>query len=78
MTKRPTVRTTTGATVTLTIEISNIGSWGPDCKIDQVYRQAREEAIGRINRAFKDDQRGVRILGPVVVKAITTDVELRG
>lgn len=28
MTKRPTVRTTTGATVTLTIEISNIGSWG--------------------------------------------------
>ena len=78
MTYRPTVRTSTGATVTLTIEISNIGSWGPDCKIDQVYRQAREEAIGRINRAFKDDQRGVRILGPVVVKAITTDVEVRG
>jgi hypothetical protein len=78
MTKRPTVRTTTGATVTLTIELTNLGSWGPDCMIDQVYRQAREAAIGRINRAFKDDQRSVRILGPVVVKAITTDVELRG
>lgn len=77
MTNRPKVRTTTGATVTLTIEISNIGSWGSDCKIDQVYRQAREEAVDRINRAFKDDKRGVRILGPVVVKAITTDVEVR-
>ncbi|VVN80648.1 hypothetical protein PS720_01071 [Pseudomonas fluorescens] len=75
---KPIARTTTGATVTLTIELSGLGSWGPDCKIDQVYRQAREEAVGRINRAFKDDRRGIRILGPVVVKAITTDVEVRG
>lgn len=78
MSKRPIVRTTTGATVTLTIEISGLGSWGPDCLIDQVYRQAREEAVNRINNAFKDDRRGVRILGPVIVKAITTDVEVRG
>ena len=78
MSKRPIVRTTTGATVTLTIELSSLGSWGPDCQMDQVYRQAKEAAIGRINNAFKDDRRGVRILGPVVVKAITTDLEVRG
>lgn len=77
MAKRHVVRTTTGATVTLTIELSSLGSWGPECQIDQVYRQAREAAIGRINNAFKDDLRGIRVLGPIVVKAITTDVEVR-
>ena len=78
MSKRPIVRTTTGATVSLTIELSGLGSWGPDCQMDQIYRQAKEAAIGRINHAFTDDRRGVRILGPVVVKAITTDLEVRG
>jgi hypothetical protein len=71
------VRTSTGAKVTLTIEISNLGIWGPDCQINQVYQQAKEEAIGRINKAFRDNLNGIRLLGPVVVQAITTDVEKR-
>lgn len=75
---KPIVRTTTGAKVTLTLELANLGSWGPDCLLDQVYRQAREAAVGRINRAFKDDNRNIRILGPVIVEAITTDIEKRG
>jgi hypothetical protein len=74
---KPVVRTSTGAKVTLTIELSGLGSWGPDCKLDQVYKQALEAAEGRINRAFKDDTKGIRLLGPVVVQAITTDVEQR-
>ena len=37
---KPIVRTKTGAKVTLTLELTNLGSWGPDCKIDQVYKQA--------------------------------------
>lgn len=74
---KPIVRTTTGAKVTLTVELSNLGSWGPDCQLDQVYRQAQEAAIGRLNRAFKDDSRNIRILGPVIVEAITTDMEKR-
>lgn len=75
---KPIVRTQTGAKVTLTIELTNLGSWGPDCKLDQVYQQAREAAVGRINRAFKDDTLHIRILGPVVVEAITTNLEKRG
>lgn len=74
---KPVVRTSTGAKVTLSIELSNLGSWGPDCKLDQVYKQALEAAEGRINRAFKDDKQGIRLIGPVVVQAITTDVEQR-
>lgn len=74
---KPIVRTTTGAKVTITVELSNLGSWGPDCMLDQVYRQAREAAVGRLNRAFKEDARHIRILGPVIVEAITTDIEKR-
>jgi hypothetical protein len=75
--RKPVVRTTTGAKVTLTIELTNLGSWGPDCKLDQVDSQVLEAAEGRINRAFRDDKLNIRLLGPVVVQAITTDVEQR-
>jgi hypothetical protein len=71
------VRTTTGARVTVTLELTNLGSWGPDCKIDQVYHQAREAAIGRIRNAFAKDARGVKVVGTPQVQAITTDVEVR-
>lgn len=73
---KPKVQTTTGAVVTLTLEISNVGSWGPDCDLAQVYGQAREAAVGRIRNAFRDERtaRSIRIVGTPVIKAITTDV----
>ena len=47
---KPKVRTTTSAVVTLTIEISNVGSWGPDCQIVRltkfIVRRARLRACG--------------------------------
>lgn len=76
-TQRPKVRTSTGATVQLTIELSNIGSWGPDCALSQVYDQALEAAIGRVRRAFAGDSRGIKIVGVPGVVAITTDMEKR-
>ena len=74
---KPRARTSTSAKVTVTIELSNLGSWGPECTIDQVYRQAREAAIGRLNKVFKDQAASTRILGPVIVAAVTTDLEKR-
>lgn len=71
---KPTVRTTTNATVTLTIELSNLGSWGPDCQTAQVYRQAIDAANGRLNKIFAGDK-DVRILAGAKVTAITTDLE---
>lgn len=72
---KPRVRTTTGARVKLTIELKNLGSWGPDCQIDQVYRQAIEAAIGRVRRAFQSDPSGIKIIGVPSVEAITTSME---
>ncbi|MBV4530957.1 hypothetical protein HU719_006000 [Pseudomonas sp. SWRI107] len=74
---KPRAKTQTGAKVTITVELTNLGSWGPDCTLDQVYRQAREAAIGRLNRVFKDHVATTRILGPVIVEAVTTDLEKR-
>lgn len=70
---KPRVRTTTGATVTLTIHVSNLGSWGPDCQMDQIYRQAIVEAKSRVAKALNN--RDFRFVGEPVVRAITTDME---
>lgn len=76
MPSKPVVRTTTNAGVSLTIELSNLGSWGPDCQIDQVYRQAVVAAEGKLNKLFSGD-RDIRVIGLVQVQAITTDVECK-
>lgn len=75
MTNKPTVRTTTGATVTMTIQVSNLGSWGPDCQMDQIYRQALSEAKNRVLKAL--NYRDIKFVGEPVVRAITTDMEIK-
>lgn len=72
---KPKVRTTTGATVTLTVQISNLGSWGPDCQMEQIYLQAIVEAKNRIAKAMNG--RDIKFIGEPVVRAITTDMEQR-
>lgn len=74
---KPVYRTSTGAKVTVTIELSNLGTWGPDCTTEQVYRQAREAAIGRLNKVFKDHVKDTQIKGPIIVESITTGTERR-
>lgn len=71
------VRTSTGAKVTVTLEISSLGSWGPDCTTGQVHDQARAAAIGRLNKIFEDHLDTTKIIGPIKVEAITTDLEHR-
>lgn len=71
---KPRARTTTSAKVQLVVEVT-AGSWGPDCQIDQVYRQALQEATNKLAKLFHGS--GVRIIGRPVVQAITTDMEQR-
>ena len=40
------------ATVRVTLEMYVTGSWGDDCTVGQVYKQAEEEAIGMLRRHF--------------------------
>jgi len=70
-------RTSTGAKVTVTLELSSLGSWGPDCTTGQVHDQAREAAIGRLNKVFKEHIANTRIIGPIIVEAVSTTLEKR-
>ena len=72
---KPRGRTTTSAKVTVTLELSNLGSWGPNCTTGQVHDQASEAALGRLNRLFKDHLDSTKIIGQVKVEAISTDLE---
>lgn len=62
------------AVVTLTVEVRANGSWGSDCKIDQVEKQAAESAIGYLLRQCARDQR-VKIVGAPMVTTVMTRSE---
>lgn len=57
------------ARVTVTLELKVGGTWGSDCKIDQVYKQAKDSAMLLLNQTF-DNNRDVSISGKPKVEAI--------
>lgn len=75
MSSKSSLRTNTVARVRLTIEVSNLGNWGADCPVSQVYQQALVEAENVLRKLFQGN--GVRVIGNAVVTAITTDVEVQ-
>ena len=72
--KKVTVR----AVVTCTVEVTVDDSWGGDCPMSQVSKQARVSAerrlklVGSAAAGFKDDQK-VRFVGEPTVKAIIVE-----
>ena len=38
------------ARVTLTVEVDIKSTWGDDCKLDQIYKQAAEEAVNSLTQ----------------------------
>lgn len=58
----------------ITVEVP-AGSWGTGCELSQVYKQASEEAVGKLRRLFKEER--IRIVGVASIKAVTTDTEAR-
>lgn len=70
---KPTIRTSTSARVTVQIDIT-VGSWGPDCGLDQVYRQASFEAENRVRRMFEKPGMNVKT---VRVEVVTTRTDVK-
>jgi hypothetical protein len=70
---KPVIKTTTSAVVTVQLQIS-VGSWGPECGIDQVYRQASAEAENRVRSVFNRPGMSVKT---VAIDAITTRTDLK-
>jgi hypothetical protein len=58
------------AVATVTIEIGGLGSWGTDCSLEQVHRQAQERARDTVTRLISGSG---RIVGDIEIKAIITE-----
>ncbi|WP_447900699.1 hypothetical protein [Stenotrophomonas sepilia] len=71
---KPVIRTSTSALVQVTVEVRT-GTWGEGCQLDQVYRQASDEAIATLRGALQ--KHGIRVVGVASIKAITTDTAVR-
>jgi len=61
----------TKATVQVTIEVEASSTWGPECSMDQIVRQASESAIGQIRHSLHK----YRIIGDPSVTTVTNMVE---
>lgn len=63
---------TSVAVVTVTLEIVCGSNWGGDCPMDQVFKQAVNEAEGRLRR-LQDESKGEVRAGKVQdVRIVTT------
>lgn len=67
---------TVHAHVTLTVEVAVRDSWGEDCSISQVHRQASESAMGHLSKCLTDCK-AVRIVGEAKVTAVIVEREGR-
>ena len=63
-------KTNTTATARIEIEISCSSSWGPDCTMEQVHKQATEAAQDAIRELFQSER--FRVTGSPVILAINT------
>lgn len=63
-------RITAGAKVQLVVELSALGSWGHDCTIAQVHKQAAESAIGRLRNSNLEN---ARIIGEPIIISVSTE-----
>lgn len=61
---------TATARVQITIEIDAGSSWGPDCTVAQVRKQAGDESVARIMNILRDSKIRVRLIGEPNVLAV--------
>lgn len=57
----------------ITVEVRGLGSWGTDCSVEQVHRQASEAALGIIRKI--DCGHRLTIIGKPEIKSIITERE---
>ena len=61
------------ARVQVTVEIPVQGCWGHDAPMEQVYKQAKESALGYLNNALR--AQSVQLIGEPVVKMVIVEEE---
>ena len=67
---KPVLKSTTTAYATVKLKV-RCGSYGPECNLDQILRQASSEAEDMLRNAFASTPR-VQVLGCEVVDGVTS------
>ena len=62
------------AVVELTLEVNLVDKWGPDCKIEQLFKQAEDSAKMRVGKMIGQDP-NIHIRGKAKVTAILVEEE---
>lgn len=65
----------TTARVQITLDVASGSSWGDDCTLGQVHKQAAEGAINHINQLIRDGRLRATIVGTPLVKSIIVPQE---
>jgi hypothetical protein len=67
-------RTTASARVEVVIELPASGSWGTDCSIDQIYRQAGSETLNKLRQVIRAEfGPTAKVLGDPKVQAVVVN-----
>lgn len=68
------MKTKATARVRITVEVSADGSWGGDCTLEQVRKQAMDAAVQRLASVLEREGRGgILILGVERPEVVVTD-----
>lgn len=59
----------TTAQIQVTVSVPASGSWGDQCTVEQIYRQAGEETVNKLQRAIKEI--GSKVVGEPKVTSIS-------
>jgi len=62
-------RLTAKATMQIMVEVFPSDTWGEDCKMDQVYQQGQDSAMGELREMMSKFPR-IKIVGQPTMKAI--------
>jgi hypothetical protein len=80
MSKNPRQQTTTR--VLVTVEVTDLQPWGPECTTAQIYKRSREAALLSVDCAIRGQQQpdrsgSLRVVGtPQIMMVITEDEKL--
>lgn len=66
-------RVTALATVEVIVQVSQ-GTWGEDCSIGQLYRQAEEGAVNEVRRALSESKK-IKVIAALKVTGMMTKEE---
>lgn len=65
-------RITTGARVTVVLDMDLDDAWGPDCRLEQIFKQAEDAARNRF-RFLQDESKGrIRLVKIDKIVAVTS------